>query len=137
MTTAAMVPSWITAVNDAPGSPQPKSSGTMRRWPLDDTGRNSVRPCTIPKMMASKYDIRDTLSPQRSTEGHPRPTLRPVGSDGHAPIRGWLEGSMRDRWGERTVEGEGLTTTGEDDVIAQRRPRRTRRTWTAASVMLV
>ena len=50
--TAAIVPSWITAVNAAPGSSQPKKAGTMRRWPELEIGRNSVRPWTIPKTMA-------------------------------------------------------------------------------------
>ena len=30
----------------------PNRSGTRRRWPLDEIGRNSERPCTIPRMMA-------------------------------------------------------------------------------------
>ena len=36
-----MVPSWITAVNAAPGSSQPSRAGTMRRCPLLEIGRNS------------------------------------------------------------------------------------------------
>ena len=48
-----MVPSWITAVNAAPGSSQPKKAGTIRRWPLEEIGRNSVSPCTIPRTIAS------------------------------------------------------------------------------------
>ena len=44
MSTASSVPIWITAVNAAPGSPHPKSSGKIRRWALLEMGRNSVRP---------------------------------------------------------------------------------------------
>ena len=51
MSTAASVPSWQTAVNAAPGSSQPRNAGTMRRWALEETGRNSVSPCTIPRTM--------------------------------------------------------------------------------------
>ena len=50
--TAAIVPSWVTAVNAAPGSSQPKKAGTMRRWAVLETGRYSVSPCTIPRTMA-------------------------------------------------------------------------------------
>ena len=48
-----MVPSWIIAVNAAPGSSQPANAGTMRRWPVLEIGRNSVSPCTIPRTIAS------------------------------------------------------------------------------------
>jgi hypothetical protein len=52
--TAAIVPSWITAVNAAPGSGQPKKAGTMRRCAVLEIGRNSVSPCTIPSTIACK-----------------------------------------------------------------------------------
>ncbi len=42
--TAAIVPSWMTALNPAPGSSHPNRAGRMRRCALDDMGRNSVRP---------------------------------------------------------------------------------------------
>src|SRR5215213_1577738 len=58
--TAAIVPSWITAVNAAPGSCQPSRAGTIRRWPLLETGRNSVRPWTMPSTAAL---IRSTPPP--------------------------------------------------------------------------
>src|SRR4051794_26442035 len=57
MRTATVVPSWITAVNAEPGSSQPTKAGTMRRCPVLEIGRNSVRPCTTPRTMASKIDI--------------------------------------------------------------------------------
>src|SRR3954449_9412938 len=57
MRTAAVVPSWTTAVNAAPGSSQPANAGTMRRWPVLEIGRNSVRPWTMPRTIASKVDI--------------------------------------------------------------------------------
>src|SRR6266851_3205258 len=53
MITAATVPSWITAEKAAPGSDQPSSSGTMRRWAVELIGRNSVSPCTMPRTTAS------------------------------------------------------------------------------------
>ncbi len=56
MTTAAIVPSWVTAVNAAPGSSQPRKAGTIRRWPVLEIGRNSVSPWTIPRTIASMSD---------------------------------------------------------------------------------
>src|SRR3954447_6556518 len=53
MRTAAIVPSWTTAVKAAPGSGQPRKAGTMRRWAVLEIGRNSVSPCTIPSTMVS------------------------------------------------------------------------------------
>ena len=46
--TAAMLPNWITAVTDTPGSPQPSNTGTTFRWAVLLIGRNSVSPCTTP-----------------------------------------------------------------------------------------
>src|SRR4051794_40891129 len=58
MSTATVVPSWMTAVNAEPGSSQPAKAGTMRRCPVLEIGRNSVSPCTTPRTMASKIDMR-------------------------------------------------------------------------------
>ena len=55
--TAAIVPSCVTAVNAAPGSSQPRNAGTMRRCPVLEIGRNSVSPWTIPRTIASSSDI--------------------------------------------------------------------------------
>ena len=55
--TAAIVPSWVTAVNAAPGSSQPRKAGTIRRCPVLETGRNSVRPWTMPRTMAWKASM--------------------------------------------------------------------------------
>ena len=33
---------------------QSKSHGVSSRWPLDEIGRNSDRPCTMPRTMACK-----------------------------------------------------------------------------------
>src|SRR5690606_19407157 len=51
------VPIWMTAVKAAPGSPQPKSSGKIRRWALLEIGRNSVNPCRIPSTTALRKSI--------------------------------------------------------------------------------
>src|SRR6476661_2783378 len=53
MRTAAIVPSWTTAVNAAPGSSQPAKAGTIRRCAVLEMGRNSVRPWTMPRTIAS------------------------------------------------------------------------------------
>ena len=60
MTTASIVPSWVTAVNAAPGSSQPANAGTMRRCAVLEIGRNSVSPCTIPRTIASRTDMAAT-----------------------------------------------------------------------------
>ena len=43
-TTAASVPSWDTAVKEAPASPSKKTRDTIARWAEEETGRNSVSP---------------------------------------------------------------------------------------------
>ncbi len=51
-----MAPIWITAVYAViAGSliSSPRAFSTMVRWPVLETGRNSVSPSTIPRMMAS------------------------------------------------------------------------------------
>ena len=45
--TATSVPSWVTAVNDAPASSAKNTREAIARCPEDDTGRNSVSPCRI------------------------------------------------------------------------------------------
>ena len=52
-----MVPSWVTAVKAAPGSSQPAKAVTIRRWAVLEIGRNSVRPCTIPRTIASAHGL--------------------------------------------------------------------------------
>jgi hypothetical protein len=65
--TAASVPSCVTAVNAAPGSSQPPKAATTRRCALLLTGRNSVRPCTMPRTTAcSHWLITITLASGRA-----------------------------------------------------------------------
>ena len=75
-TTAAIAPTWITAVKPViAGSSicRPSIFDTMVRWPVLDTGRNSVRPSTMPRMMASQIVISDRLrrgrAPRRPCAG--------------------------------------------------------------------
>ena len=51
------MPNWVTAVNDAPASPAKKIRDTIARWPDEDTGRNSVTPCTTAKTTTCHQDI--------------------------------------------------------------------------------
>ena len=69
MSTADSVPSWVTAVNAAPGSSQPASAEKTRRWALEEIGRNSVSPCSNPRTTASNQDMNDVLP----TRTGPRP----------------------------------------------------------------
>ena len=57
MTTAAIVPSWMTAVTTCRDRPSPNRAGTIRRWAEDEIGRNSVSPWTIPSTMAWMVDM--------------------------------------------------------------------------------
>ena len=43
------MPIWVIAVNAAPGSSQPNAAPTIRRWALEEIGRNSVSPWTTPE----------------------------------------------------------------------------------------
>src|SRR5262245_16301246 len=60
---AMSVPMWRAtskafSVDSESKSSQPNSQGTSRRWPLDEMGRNSVSPWTIPRMMACEIGTR-------------------------------------------------------------------------------
>ncbi len=51
-TTAARVPRWRATSKARPCSGQPRSQGTTMRWPELLMGRNSPRPCTMPRTIA-------------------------------------------------------------------------------------
>src|SRR5919206_3188233 len=57
------------AVNAAPGSSQPNAVPTMRRWALEEIGRNSVSPCTRPRTTASNQPMPLNPLPRSATEG--------------------------------------------------------------------
>jgi hypothetical protein len=55
--TAAIAPIWITAVNPVTAgssTSRPRIFSAIVRWAVLETGRNSVSPSTIPRMIASK-----------------------------------------------------------------------------------
>ena len=58
--TATSVPSWDTAVNDAPASAEKNTRDTIARWLDDEIGRNSVRPWTIDRTTTCNHDIGST-----------------------------------------------------------------------------
>src|SRR6185437_603665 len=52
--TATMAPAWMTISNSFARSPVKSSSDPATiRWPVEDTGRNSVRPSTRPRIAAT------------------------------------------------------------------------------------
>src|SRR2546425_1697373 len=54
-TTARMAPSWMMISKAAARGPTKPSAWPARiRWPVDETGRNSVAPSTSPRMIAAK-----------------------------------------------------------------------------------
>ena len=71
--TAVSVPSWVTAVNAAPGSGQPARTATTRRCADEEMGRNSVSPCTVPRTRAASHVIVDDESGRRG-----RPPVLPA-----------------------------------------------------------
>src|SRR4029453_2702555 len=68
MSTAASVPSWVTAVNDAPDTMSKKIADVIRRCADEETGRNSVRPWTTPRTMASTQVIATLRCARRSDD---------------------------------------------------------------------
>src|SRR5229473_2085247 len=53
MIAATSVPNWMTADAAAPGSPHPRTDGTISRCAVELMGMNSVRPWTRPRTIAS------------------------------------------------------------------------------------
>jgi len=54
---AAMAPSWmiaVYAVTTLASTGSPSSFSAIVRCPVDETGRNSVSPSTMPRMIASR-----------------------------------------------------------------------------------
>ena len=85
MSTAAIVPSCVTAVNAAPGSSQPRKAGTMRRWAVLEIGRNSVIPCTMPRTIAWRM-----LTVHDDSRGPGA-----FGAGPRSPGRGYVRGAVR------------------------------------------
>src|SRR6476661_3595018 len=117
MSTASSVPIWITAVNAAPGSPQPNSSGKIRRCALLEIGRNSVSPWMTPRTTALRRSItgREPTGASRAVRAPPVATLttmqqRSLGATGLKVSRLGL-GTMT--WGRDTDEHEA-----RDQLIA-------------------
>src|SRR5665647_1657441 len=54
VSSAKMAPSWIRIANDLPkeSSPQPRKCSISSRWPVEETGKNSVSPSTTPSTAA-------------------------------------------------------------------------------------
>src|ERR1700687_5839278 len=59
--TAASVPQCSATSKASPGSSQPKTQGMSVRWALDEMGRNSASPCTMPRMTACQVGIAPVL----------------------------------------------------------------------------
>src|SRR5689334_12886296 len=58
--TAAMAPTWITAVNPTTASSatgMSMSPSAILRWPVEEIGRNSVNPWTTPRITAWPMSI--------------------------------------------------------------------------------
>src|SRR5436305_446505 len=72
-----MAPSWITISNTLPGGPWKLSTSSARMmWPVEDTGKNSVRPSTTPISTVFQISVRsigsilETLGARPSFFGH-------------------------------------------------------------------
>ena len=64
--TAASVPSWTTAVNDAPASAPNHQVEKIRRWPEEETGRNSVSPWSADSTMTWIQDMPSSVGAART-----------------------------------------------------------------------
>ena len=56
MNVATIAPNWMITVNAVTAGLSvcmPSSASAMVRWPVLETGRNSVRPSTMPRMRLS------------------------------------------------------------------------------------
>src|SRR5215213_7013157 len=92
------------------GSFQPARAGTMIRWPDEETGRNSVRPCTIPITIAwAKVSIYGT-----SAIAFVAPGVRGEGASEHRSARTSKCGS-EERSGQRVHRASGATAGLPDE----------------------
>ncbi len=70
MIAARIAPTWMIAVNAVGPGPViciPMSFSVIVRWPVEETGRNSVSPSTMPRTMACHSTItRYSPTPDRS-----------------------------------------------------------------------
>jgi hypothetical protein len=58
---ARMEPSWISTSKVLPGELKPRKYPASRRWPVEDTGMNSVSPSSSPSRITCQVDIRVSL----------------------------------------------------------------------------
>src|SRR5260370_42201027 len=109
---ARIAPSWMITLNAAHFSASKPSSSVARiKCPVDDTGRNSVTPSTMPRMMAM---IRTGTSTGRRQLGGPRGEL--------AAFAEAAEPFVADRGERRRLDPERLETKrafGHHIVFAQ------------------
>src|SRR5882757_1518794 len=79
-----MAPNWIRTENVSQNSLRagslPRNWFTSKRWPVDDTGRNSVSPSTMPSTMALKKS-NDIRRLRADREGHGAWTGQPQVGD--------------------------------------------------------
>src|SRR4249920_1311768 len=81
---ARMAPNWSRTENVSQNSLRagslPRNWLTSRRWPVDDTGRNSVSPSTMPSTIALKKS-NDIRRLRADREAHGAGTGQPQGGD--------------------------------------------------------
>ena len=99
MSTASSVPIWMTAVNAAPGSPQPNSSGKIRRCAELEIGRNSVSPWSRPRKTALRKS--STCAPGHSSGSLVAGRVQTLRAGAAPAARGPSVMCVADRRGER------------------------------------
>ena len=52
-----MEPSWISTSKVLPGELKPRKCPASSRWPVEDTGMNSVSPSSSPSRITCQVDI--------------------------------------------------------------------------------
>src|SRR5215207_3531174 len=116
---ARMAPGWIAILNTAHSSAlNPNSSVARIRWPVEETGRYSVTPSTMPRMMTRKRigTARGLgLVDRGDVHAAPREAVAAVHAE---PFR-------RDRSERRRANSEGFETgrsLGRDIVVLEHEP---------------
>src|SRR4249919_1633333 len=117
-TTASIAPVWIARLNVLAFSPlKSRRSAARIRWPVLETGRNSVRPSTTPSTRALRRSAR-SIGPAFYRPGLRQSGHGSVGED--RPLlrtdRPGLLGGAGERFNERGVPG-----CGGDRLAARRR----------------
>ena len=113
------MPSWVTAVNDAPASSAKNTRDAIARCPDDDTGRNSVSPCSIARTITCDPRHRRHVRHDDDRTVERRDRQRLGRGTGCAAATASRTAAARLRSSERSMS-VSLRVAGRDDVLGLR-----------------